>query len=89
MAYPRLWPLLAVWAALLALLGLTVGASLVLTGTPSLVASLGIATAKAALIAWVYMRLRREGGLLRIMALGAAFWLLILLGYLALDYLTR
>ncbi|TWB12427.1 cytochrome c oxidase subunit 4 [Nitrospirillum amazonense] len=82
-------PLLTVWAALLALLGLTVGASLVLTGTPSLIASLAIAGLKAALVVWVFMQLRREGGLMRVMALGAVFWLLILLGYLVLDYATR
>jgi cytochrome c oxidase subunit 4 len=82
-------PLFIVWAALLALLGLTVGASLVLTGTPSLIASLAIAMAKAGLIVWVFMQLRREGGLIRVMALGAVFWLLILLGYLVLDYATR
>jgi cytochrome c oxidase subunit IV len=71
-------PLFLVWIALVVLLALTVAASFVLTGASSLAASLGIAAGKAALVAWVFMHLREEGGLVRAVAIGALAWLLIL-----------
>ncbi|MFG1410694.1 cytochrome C oxidase subunit IV family protein [Xanthobacter sp. VTT E-85241] len=78
-----------VWLVLLMLLALTVGASLVLTGPESLAAGLGIACAKAVLIYWFFMGLRRENGLLRLFAVGAGAWLLILGLLTATDYATR
>lgn len=83
------WRLAGVWGALLAFLALTVGASFVLTGTASIVVSLGIAFAKAALIFWFFMQLRSEQGLIRVFALGAGVWLLILFGLATIDYATR
>jgi cytochrome c oxidase subunit 4 len=78
-----------VWIALMALLALTLAASFVLTGRASLAASLGIATGKAALILWVFMGLREESGLVRLAALGAVVWLMILFGLVLVDYTTR
>jgi cytochrome c oxidase subunit 4 len=81
--------LLGVWAALLGLLVLTVAGSFALHGASSLVLSLGVAFAKAALIFWFFMQLRTEGGLTRIAAIGAAVWLLVLLWLLSVDYVSR
>jgi len=81
--------LLPVWIGLLVLLAMTVGASFVLSGAPSLAASLGIALAKAALVFWFFMRLRAEGGLVRLIALAAGAWFLLLLLLSFADYLMR
>ena len=81
--------LLLVWSALLALLGLTVTASFLLAGPASFAVSLAIALAKAALIFWFFMHLREERGLIRIFAIGAAAWLLIMFLLIAADYGTR
>ena len=83
------WRLAGVWGALMSFLALTVGASFVLTGTASLVVSLGIAFAKAILIFWFFMQLRNEQGLIRVFAAGAGIWLLILFGLATIDYATR
>jgi cytochrome c oxidase subunit IV len=81
--------LLIVWAALLGLLALTVAASYLVTGPLSAAASLLIALAKASLVFWFFMHLREERGLVRLFAVGATAWLLILLLLLAADYATR
>lgn len=83
------WRLAGVWVTLVALLALTVGASFVLTGTASIVVSLGIAFAKTTLIFWFFMQLRSEQGLIRVFAVGAGVWLLILFGLATIDYATR
>jgi cytochrome c oxidase subunit 4 len=82
-------PLVLIWMVLLLLLAATIGGSLLLSGAIGLVVSLSIAVAKSALIYWRYMHLREETALTRIAALGAAAWLLILLLFLCVDYLTR
>jgi cytochrome c oxidase subunit 4 len=81
--------LTAVWLALSALLALTVGASFVLHGEWSVMVGLGIALAKAALVFWFFMRLKDETGLVRIFAVGAAIWLVLLLLFSSGDYVTR
>ncbi len=82
-------PLLLVWLMLLALLTLTVGASFVFTGPASLIASLGIALAKAALVYWFFMRLKDDDGVVRLVALGVFAWLAIMFFLTGLDYVTR
>jgi len=86
MAHPLL---LRAWIVLLLLLCATVGASFVLAGAASLAVALGIAFAKAAVVYWFFMGLRREGGLVRLAAVIGTLWLLILLSLASLDYLTR
>jgi cytochrome c oxidase subunit 4 len=78
-----------VWIVLLLLLAATVGTSFIATGVLSIAASLGIAFVKAALVFWFFMNLRAENGLIRIAALGAVIWLLILLLLSATDYAAR
>jgi cytochrome c oxidase subunit 4 len=78
-----------VWLALMALLALTVSGSFIVTGAASAVVSLGVAAAKLALIFWFFMQLRTEKGLVRVFAVGAIAWLLILLTFATIDYATR
>lgn len=68
---------------------LTVGVCFVATGLTSLVANLAIAAVKAALVFWFYIHLRGAGGLVRVFAIGAGAWLLIMLLLAGTDYATR
>lgn len=81
--------LIFAWAALMALLGLTVLASFFLTGAVSLATGMTIAVAKAGLIFWFFMHLREESGLVRLFAMAAVAWLLILALLVGADYATR
>jgi cytochrome c oxidase subunit 4 len=78
-----------VWLALIGLLALTVAGSFTVTGVASTAVSFGVATAKVALIFWFFMQLRTEKGLVRVFAVGAIAWLLILLTFATIDYTTR
>ncbi len=78
-----------VWLALMALLALTVAGSFTVTGAASAAVSFGVAAAKVALIFWFFMQLRTEKGLIRVFAVGAIAWLLILLTFATIDYATR
>jgi cytochrome c oxidase subunit 4 len=78
-----------VWIALLSLLALTLGASFVLTGPPSLIAGLVIATIKVSLVFWFFMQLNHETWFHRLSAIGAIAWLVILVTLSLTDYITR
>lgn len=78
-----------VWLGLLALLALTVAATFAPLGAARLPLSLLIAGGKAALVVWVYMHLREERGIVRVIALAALLWLALLLLLSAADFLTR
>ena len=81
--------ILLAWAGLLALLALTIGASFAPLGHALPFFSYGIAIAKAAVVAWIFMELRMRDGLQRL-ALSAGFvWLAILFVLLFADTLTR
>jgi cytochrome c oxidase subunit 4 len=81
--------ILVAWAALLALLALTVAASFAPLGHVLPYVSYGIAVAKTAIVVWIFMELRGRDGLQRI-ALAAGFaWLTILLVLVLADNLTR
>jgi cytochrome c oxidase subunit IV len=78
-----------IWAVLSLLLAGTVALAYVPMGVGNALASLGIATAKAALIMLVYMKLW-HGRPLDQLALGTlVLWLAILVGLTFTDYLTR
>lgn len=78
-----------VFAALLALLGLTVGVNFLPLGGFALPVALGIAGVKAALILLFFMEVRYRSRLTALFA-GAAFvWLAILLTLMMMDYRTR
>jgi cytochrome c oxidase subunit 4 len=78
-----------VWAALMALLALTVGLTFAPLGPWRLAAGLAIALAKTGLILWVYMDLRKAGGVVRLAALASVFFLAVLLGLTWLDFAAR
>ena len=78
-----------VWFALVILLAISVAGSFVFSRPLNLAVSFGTATLKGALIFWFYMHLKEESGLLRIMAIGAGAWLVILFIMTGADYLTR
>jgi cytochrome c oxidase subunit 4 len=81
--------LVAVYVALLVLLALTACSTLLRAGWWSTPISLTIAAAKTLLIASWFMNLRGQPGIVRIFAVAGLFWLMILLGITASDYLTR
>ncbi len=77
------------WAALVALLAATTGLAYVPLGRAALPAALAVASVKAAVIVLVFMELARATGLTRIAAGAGLFWLCVLLGMPAIDYLNR
>jgi cytochrome c oxidase subunit 4 len=81
--------ILAAWAALLALLALTIGASFAPLGHALPFVSYGIAVAKTALVAWIFMELRVRDGLQRIALLAGFAWLAMLFALVLADNLTR
>jgi cytochrome c oxidase subunit 4 len=79
----------AAWLALVVLLLASYGSSLLHLGVGNAIAGLAIASVKAGLVAWVFMRLDRAPALTRVMAVAGLFALL-LLGSLSLaDFLPR
>jgi len=77
------------WAALLALLALTVAASFAPLGRVLPYVSYGIAIAKTAIVAWIFMDLRKRDGLQRIAVGAGVVWLAILFVLMFGDILTR
>lgn len=81
--------LVGVWAVLMTLLGLTIGATFLPLGPFKPLANIGIAFAKTLLVMWFYMHLRELPGVVRLTAAAALLTLLILLMLISTDYLTR
>jgi cytochrome c oxidase subunit 4 len=81
--------LVGVWVALMALLAITVGATFGPFGAWKPVINLAVAFAKAGLIFWVFMHVREQRGLARLVAVAFLAWLAILLGLSQADLLTR
>jgi cytochrome c oxidase subunit IV len=81
----NLWTLLA----LLVLLGLSAGSALLQLGPFNEVANLGIAAVKVLLVLTIFMRLKTDNALLRIVA-GVGFaWLAVMIALSLADVLTR
>jgi cytochrome c oxidase subunit 4 len=79
----------ATWLALLALMLASLGSAYLRLGPWNMVSGLAIATIKAALVAWLFMRLREAGPLIRLVAVvGLGVWL-ILVALSGVDYRTR
>jgi cytochrome c oxidase subunit 4 len=83
------FPLVACWLALLVLLAVTVTLAYQPLGAFNVVAALGIAAVKAAIVAAIFMELQQRGGRTFIFALAGLFWLAILLWLGQMDFLTR
>jgi len=82
-------PLVLTWIALMALLAATAACALLRLGWLNTALSLGIALAKALLVAFVFMRLKRAPALLRLAAVAGAVTLVLLVGLALTDYATR
>lgn len=81
--------LLLVWVGLLLLLGATLGAAFLPLGAAKPWIGYAIAAAKAGLILWFFMDMRKEGGLMRLATGAALLWIVFLLTLSGADYLTR
>lgn len=81
--------LILTWAVLMALLAVTVACALAPIGPIKSLVNIGAALIKAALIYWVFMHLKEVGGFLRIVAVGAALWIVLLGGMLYTDIASR
>ena len=77
------------YTALMALLAVTVASVFIELGVFHPVVNLGIAIAKALLIMTFFMHLWESSNLVRLFAVGGAFWLLLLFGLSMGDYTTR
>jgi cytochrome c oxidase subunit 4 len=77
------------WVALLALMLASLGSAYLRLGPWNMVAGLVIAAIKAAIVAWLFMRLRESGPLIRLVAVvGLGVWC-ILVALSGVDYETR
>jgi cytochrome c oxidase subunit 4 len=81
--------LLLCWLGLLTLLAVTVFAAYQPLGAFNTVLALAIASAKALLVAVVFMELRRASALTVAVAAAGMFWLAIMLWLALGDYVTR
>lgn len=81
--------LLAVWGALLVLLGLTTASSYLSLGVGNTVLNMVIAVAKVGLIAVFFMHLRRSDAAVRLAAAAALLFLFFLAFLTFADLLTR
>ena len=81
--------LVATWLALLVLMLASLGSAYLKLGAGNMVGGLAIATIKGALVAWLFMRLREAGALIRLVAVvGLGVWF-ILVALSGVDYETR
>ncbi|UGB38185.1 cytochrome C oxidase subunit IV family protein [Frateuria soli] len=81
----NLWTLVS----LLVLLGLSAGSALLKLGPFNTVANLGIAAIKALLVLTIFMRLKADNALLRIVASAGFAWLAVMIALGLADVLTR
>jgi cytochrome c oxidase subunit 4 len=88
-AHPTVWVYLAVYAALLVLLVVTVAIAQVELGAWNFKAAITVATIKALLILLFFMQVRYSPPLIWMVAGAAFFWLGILLSLTLSDYWTR
>ena len=78
-----------IWAALIGLTVLTTAVAFVNLGFFSVVVALGIATCKMLLVVLFFMHARHSSALTKLSLLGAVLWLIILLGMISIDFVSR
>ena len=78
-----------VFAALIALTITTVAVSKLELGEYNFICAITIAVAKAALVLWFFMDVRRSSSLTRLFVGAGAFWLAIMLVFTLSDYFSR
>jgi len=79
----------AVFAALMVLTAVTVGAAFIDLGALNVGVALGIAVVKAALVVLFFMHVKYSSRLVQLVVLASIFWLLILFLVTLSDYVTR
>jgi cytochrome c oxidase subunit 4 len=77
------------WLALLVLLALTAASAFVHLGTFNLAVNLAIALAKALLVVFVFMHVRRGTPMIRVFAVAGLLWLALLAGLSFTDFAAR
>ena len=77
------------WIALLALLAITCGSSYIPMGRLNVAINVGVAAIKAMLVVLVFMHLRTERPLIRLVAVVGLIWLTILAGLSMTDFAGR
>ncbi|CCD98322.1 cytochrome C oxidase subunit IV family protein [Bradyrhizobium sp. STM 3809] len=86
----RLWRKnLVIWAALLALLLLSLGIAYVPMGRITVAAGIVIAVMKSALVLLLFMELAKSGSLIRLAAIAGLVFLIAMFGLALTDVLTR
>jgi len=85
----RARPYVLAWIALLVLLGLSAGSSLLALGTFNLVSNFAIAALKAALVVIVFMHIRRSELTVHVAAAAGIVWLALLIALSLSDFLAR
>ena len=85
----RARPYVLTWIALLILLSLSAGSSLLPLGTFNLVSNFAIAVLKAGLVVVIFMRIRRSSPVVHIFAAAGLVWLALLIGLSLSDFLAR
>lgn len=78
-----------VYVALIVLLGITVGATQAPIEPYGPVVNMAVAVAKTALVLWFFMHLGESTGLVRVVAMSAFLWLVLLFTLSLTDILTR
>jgi len=78
-----------VFIGLLVLTVTTVAVSKLEMGEYNFICAMTIAVAKASLVLWFFMDLRRSSSMTRLFALAGGFWLIIMLVFMLSDYQTR
>ena len=86
---PKVGTLVAVWAALIVLTGLTSAASYLELGEWNIVLALLIAVTKASLVAWIFMGVRHTTHLTKLFCVAGLAWLSILILLTYSDYSSR
>jgi cytochrome c oxidase subunit 4 len=79
----------AIWAILLIFTALTTGVAYIDLGYLNTIVALAIAVCKASLVVLFFMHVRHSEGLVRVVVVGAFFWLLILIVISISDFATR
>jgi cytochrome c oxidase subunit 4 len=87
MKLPR--PYVFTWLALLALLALTTGSAFVPLGPFNVVVNFAVALAKALLVVFVFMHVRRGSPMVRVFAASGVLWLCLLVGLSLTDLAAR
>ena len=79
----------AVFCALLALTITTVAVSKLELGEFNFIAAMTIAVIKGSLVVWFFMNVRQSNSMTRLFVGAGFFWMVLLLGQVAIDYISR